>query len=169
MNSLKGLTALLILLITLVTSQTSFGQESENQNQDSKFGLGVSLFSFTEYMYEYDYDLSNSIYFTMDVGDKLRIEPKIGFAIAEGYEQFSFGIGVFGKKPISKFDLIYGLRLGMNSNETKIIAPTIGGEYYFVKNFSIGSEVQLRGLIINKHWAVLTYSSVIIRFYLLKD
>ena len=74
-------------------------------------------------------------------------------------------MGAFARKPISKFNFLYGLRLGYSSNETTMIAPTVGGEYYIIKNFSIGSEVQLQGIINDGDFAVFTNSSVIVRFY----
>jgi hypothetical protein len=119
------------------------------------------LFNLTEYAYEQ----TNSIYITINIGSKFRLEPKVGFALSDGSEQYSFGIGAFGRKPISKFNILYGLRLGYSSSETTMIAPTVGGEYYFIKNFSIGSEVQLQGLINEGDFVIMTNSSVIVRFY----
>lgn len=159
----KQIALLTLIVMTLFTTQSSFGQESENTN--SKFGLGVALFNIAEYEYDYDNAVSNSIYMTIDIGSKFRLEPTIGFALFDGFEQYSIGIGAFGKKSISQFNILYGLRLGLSSSETKVMAPTVGGEYYFIKNFSIGSEVQLRGLNNGGEWAVFTNSSVIIRFY----
>lgn len=159
----KRIASLTLVLMTLLTSQIVFGQE--NENNESKFGLGVSLFNLTEYITDYNDVPTNSIYMTINIGSKFRLEPSVGFAFADGYEQYAVGIGGFGKKSISKFNLLYGLRLGYSNSETTTIAPTVGGEYYFIKNFSIGSEVQLRGLINNGDWALLTNSSVIVRFY----
>ena len=122
--------------MSLLSFQTSFGQENESVN--SKFGLGVSLFNITEHVDEQ----ANSIYVTINIGSKFRLEPKFGFVLYDGLEQYSIEIGAFGRKPISKFNILYGLRLGYSSsNETILIAPTVGGEYYIIKNFSIGSEV----------------------------
>ena len=163
MKNLKRRITLLTFLLTLITIKFSFGQENEDTR--SKFGLGVMLFNLTEYTYGYDSEASNSIYMTIDLSDNFRLEPVVGFAVSEGFEQYSVGIGAFGKKSISKFNILYGLRIGLNSNETKVVAPTIGGEYYFIKNFSIGTEIQLRGLNSYGDWIVLTNSSVIIRFY----
>jgi hypothetical protein len=101
----------------------------------------------------------------MNITNKFRLEPVFGFVLSDGFEQFSIGIGGFGRKNISKFNLLYGLRLGISSNDIEVIAPTLGGEYYFIKNFSIGSEIQLKGLISENDVAILTNSSVIVRFY----
>jgi hypothetical protein len=138
-----------------------FGQE--NDSTKIKFGLGVSLFNMSEYTYE---NIStNSMYLTLDIGSRCRLEPTIGFAFADGLKHYSFGIGAFGKKRISKFNLLYGLRIGSGSSERLFIAPTIGGEYYFIRNFSLGSEVQLRGSDYKGDWILFTNSSVLIRFY----
>lgn len=140
--------------------QSSYSQEKENDNSDRIFGLGVSLFNIVEYAYEQP----NSFYITINLGSKFRIEPKVGFVFSEGFEEYSLGIGAFGIKPISKFKFLYGLRVGYGSNEAALVAPTLGGEYYIIKNFSIGSEVQLQS-VIDEDVVVLTNSSVIVRFY----
>ena len=102
MKNLKGIITLLTFFLTVLTIQSSFGQEDENSR--SKFGLGISLFNLSEYV---DYDLPmNSIYMTIELGDKFRLEPTVGFALSDGYEQYFLGIGAFGKKPISKFNLL---------------------------------------------------------------
>ncbi|MCH8331354.1 MAG: hypothetical protein IH946_08220 [Bacteroidetes bacterium] len=160
MKNLKRWITLLTFLLTLVTIESSFGQENENVR--SKFGLGVSLFNLVEYTNDYP---TNSIYMTIELGSNFRLEPIVGFAYLEESGFYSFSIGAFGKKPISKFNLLYGLRIGFSSGNKQHVAPTIGGEYYFIKNFSIGSEVQLRVLFNNGDLFVLTGSSVIVRFY----
>ena len=163
MKNLRTKNTLFVLLLILLINQNTTGQE--NENTGSKFGLGVSLFNFTEYIYEYDYEIFSSIFMTIDLGSNFRLEPLFGFSLSNGYEEYSLGIGAFGKKPMSKFNILYGLRLGFNSIETIIVAPTIGGEYYFIKNFSIGCEVQIRGLFFEGDWAVVTNTPVLFRFY----
>jgi hypothetical protein len=153
--------ALLTFLMTMFSSFAIFGQE--NDSTRLKFGLGASLLNLTEYAYENQ--SPSSIYLTIDIGSKLRLEPSIGFALSDGFSNYCIGIGVFRKKMISKFNLLYGARLGFGSSEILFIAPSIGGEYYFIKNFSLGSEVQLRGSIDSGDWVVLTNASVLIRFY----
>jgi hypothetical protein len=158
---LKIRIALLIASIIVFSSSSIFGQE--NDSTRIKFGLGASLFNLTELTYE---NLStNSIYLTIDFGSKFRVEPTIGFALSDGLSHYSIGIGAFGKKTISKFNFLYGLRLGFGDSERRYIAPTIGGEYYFIKNFSIGSEVQIRGSKDSGDWILLTNSTILIRFY----
>lgn len=157
MKNFKTKIALLILLLISIINQESIGQE--NETTGSKFGLGVSLFNFSWY------EEFSSIYVTIDLGKNFRIEPLVGIALEDGFEDYFLGIGAFGKKPISKFNILYGLRLGLDNDDVVLIAPAIAGEYYFIKNFSIGSEVQLRGLILHGDWYVYTNTSVLFRFY----
>ena len=137
----------------------------EDKDSEFKVGLGISLFNIADYEWDYESASSNDIYITIDLNDKFRIEPSIGFAISNYSESFSAGIGGFGKSMISDFNLLYGLSLGYNSNEILTVAPTVAGEYYFIKHFSIGCEVQLRGLIYEGELAAYTRSSLLVRFY----
>jgi hypothetical protein len=159
--------------MTLLLSQSIFGQE--NDYTASKFGIGVSLFNLIEEDYE-ALEYGNPIYFTINIGRKFRLEPTVGyFSDRWGEDKYSIGIGGFVRKSISNFNFLYGIRVGLRiiSREefrpfierTTVIAPTLGGEYFFIKNFSIGSEVQLKGLLIDGNWTVFTNSSVLVRFY----
>lgn len=159
----KGFKTISLIFFSILISHSLSAQEDEINT--SKLGIGVSLFNLTEYTYESDYEPINSIYMTFDIGNKFRLEPTVGFAFSEDYQQYSIGLGAFGKKAISKFNILYGVRLGYVSGGTGVVAPTLGGEYYFIKNFSIGSEIQLKGLMNEGEWVVLTNSSVIVRFY----
>jgi hypothetical protein len=159
----KRIASFAVILMAILTSHSLFGQES--QIHGTKLGIGVSLLNLTEQVYEFDDEPTNTIYITMDIGRKFRFEPIIGFAFTDGANHYSFGFGGFGRKTISKFNILYGLRLALNSNQSRIFASTIGGEYYFIKNFSIGSEVQLTGSFNDAAWAIYTKSSVMIRFY----
>ncbi len=157
-----------ILLVTLLTSYSVFAQEDESTG--SKFGLGVSVFNINEYLYEYSEPIA-PIYLTFDIGDKFRLEPIIGFSLRERFSQLSLLVGAFRKAPISKFNLLYGGRIGYSGigntgSEMFVIAPAIGGEYNFIRNFSIGSEIQLRGMKPKVgDFVAVTHSSFIARFY----
>lgn len=150
----------LILIILLLSSVNQLSA----QDQDStKFGFGATFFNMGEYAYEFQ--AANTIYLTYDVSEKLRIEPTIGFALSKGLNQITVGVGIFKKKELSHFNLLYGARLGSGNSERFFIAPTLGGEYLIIKHFSVGSEVQLRVSEVSKTWSLLTNSSVIVRFY----
>ena len=154
---------LLFLSIISLFGNHLMGQEEKDS--EFKIGLGASLFNIADYEWDYESSRSNDIYITIDLNDKFRIEPSIGFALSNYTESFTAGIGGFGKSNISDFNLLYGLRLAYNSNEILTVAPTVAGEYYFIKHFSIGCEVQLRGLIYEGELAAYTRSSLLVRFY----
>ena len=154
---------LLFLSIISLFGNHLVGQEEKDS--EFKIGLGASLFNIADYEWDYESSRSNDIYITIDLNDKFRIEPSIGFALSNYTESFTAGIGGFGKSMISDFNLLYGLRLAYNSNEILTVAPTVAGEYYFIKHFSIGCEVQLRGLIYEGELAAYTRSSLLVRFY----
>jgi len=154
---------LLFLSIISLFGNHLMGQEEKDS--EFKIGLGASLFNIADYEWDYESSRSNDIYITIDLNDKFHIEPSIGFALSNYTESFSAGIGGFGKSMISDFNLLYGLRLAYNSNEILTVAPTVAGEYYFIKHFSIGCEVQLRGLIYEGELAAYTRSSLLVRFY----
>lgn len=154
---------LLFLSIISLFGNHLMGQEEKDS--EFKIGLGASLFNIADYEWDYESSRSNDIYITIDLNDKFRIEPSIGFALSNYTESFTAGIGGFGKSMISDFNLLYGLRLAYNSNEILTVAPTVAGEYYFIKHFSIGCEVQLRGLIYEGDLAAYTRSSLLVRFY----
>lgn len=137
----------------------------EEKDSEFKIGLGISLFNIADYEWDFESSRSNDIYVTLDINDKFRIEPCFGFSISNYSESFSAGVGGFGKSTISDFNFLYGLRFAYNSNEVLTIAPTLAGEYYFVKHFSLGCEVQLRGLISGGELAAYTRSSLLVRFY----
>tara|TARA_Y100001980_G_C14556918_1_gene353764 strand:+ start:52679 stop:53191 length:513 start_codon:yes stop_codon:yes gene_type:complete len=156
------------LAIALITTNSVFAQEDESSG--SKFGLGVSVFNINEYLYEFSEPIA-PIYLTFDIGDKFRLEPIVGFSLRERFSQLSLLVGAFRKAPISKFNLLYGGRIGYSGigdtgSEMFIVAPAIGGEYYFIRNFSIGSEIQLRGMKPKAgDFVAVTHSSFIARFY----
>lgn len=150
----------LMAFLLVVAFTVSYGQDNER----SKFGLGAALFNFSDFAFETGASPANTVYCTMNLSNSFRLEPNIAFVQSDGLDYVSLGIGVFGKKTVSKFDLLYGARFGLNSNETFFLAPTVGGEYYFIKNFSIGSEVSLKALI-NEGSAIYTSTSFLVRFY----
>ncbi|MDA9020529.1 hypothetical protein N9H88_00610 [bacterium] len=154
-----------LLFLSIISFFGSHLMGQEEKDSEFKIGLGASLFNIADYEWDYESANSNDIYITIDLNDKFRIEPSIGFVLSNYTESFSAGIGGFGKSTISDFNLLYGLRLGYNSNEILTVAPTVAGEYYFIKHFSIGCEVQLRGLIYEGELAAYTRSSLLVRFY----
>ena len=78
----------------------------EEKDSEFKIGLGASLFNIADYEWDYESSRSNDIYITIDLNDKFRIEPSIGFALSNYTESFTAGIGGFGKSMISDFNLL---------------------------------------------------------------
>ena len=154
-----------LLLSSLILFFCNDLLSQEEKDSEFKIGLGISLFNIADYEWDFESSRSNDIYVTVDINDKFRIEPCFGFSISNYSESFSAGVGGFGKSTISDFNLLYGLRFAYNSNEVLTIAPALAGEYYFIKNFSLGCEVQLRGLISGGELAAYTRSSLLVRFY----
>ncbi len=152
---------LLIVILIGISFQYLFSQEL-NTGQ-SKFGLGVSLFNLSEYLYESS--LGNSIYLTINTKNNFRIEPTIGFSFTNSQSKYNCGLGVFKQKELSKIKLLTGIRFGLSDGSVYFIAPTLGGEYFFDKHFSFGSEVQLRGTLKNRDFRLLSNTSVIVRYY----
>lgn len=161
MKNKQRITLLTVLLSTLLLSQTLSGQEQKDE--DFKFGLGVTFFNILDYAFE-DGPL-NTFNLIMDFNEKFRLEPSVGFILAEGDLQYTFSMGAFYKKSISDFCLLTGIEFGVRNTDILEFAPTIGGEYYFIDNFSIGAEVQVSGMIIDGSTGLLTKSSLLVRFY----
>jgi hypothetical protein len=152
---------LLILIVTGLSSHCLFAQELKSTQ--SKFGVGVSLFNLSEYLNESSY--GNSIYLTINTKNNLRLEPTIGFSFSKSRSKYVFGFGVFKLKDLSSLKLFSGIRLGLSDGIILVIAPTLGGEYYFNEHFSIGSEIQLRGTFEREDFTLLTNSLFLVRFY----
>ena len=142
----------------------------DEKHTELKIGFGASMFNLTEYLVnESDYGFSNTIYMPIDVGKNFRFEPNISL-MKSGDEKFGIlGAGFFFKKPIENYNILIGSRFGMTTNGVSmtIIAPTIGGEYFFFRKFSIGAEVQYFGLLGDKKgdnfWA--TNTNILVRFF----
>lgn len=155
---------LLAFLLNLVCCKFAFSQDDKTDESinGGKFGLGASFFNLASNA-EYSY-ISNSVYVTINTSDKFRIEPLIRFSTFDDEVIFAAGIGAFSRKKMSQFDLLVGGRALLNEEYNLEIDPTIGGEYYFIKNFSIGSEVSLN-LLIYDGIAFRTKTVILAHFY----
>lgn len=157
----KKRTVIVLFMLNLVILNSAFGQEKQAKN--AKIGLGVSLFNYLDYGAVQG--LYNLIYVPIDRGELLRIEPTIGFLRIDNEQRYFVGFGVFGRKTKEKINLLYGARLGVDSRNDVVVAPTFGAEYYFVDQFSIGAEVQLKASTFAQKWIYQTNSMAMIRFY----
>ena len=179
----------LAFILAIGITQLSFSQEDNEDESSSKahFGLGTTLFNLGSYLTT-EYSVQNSFYFVVDAGKRMRLEPTFGLSLTENNKLYALGLGVFYKVPKEKFNILYGIRYeillnkydsytnsgfpGYYSSKKAVtdkvmsVAPTIGGEYYFIKHFSIGTEIQLRFLHASEEWESLnTNSTVLLRFY----
>ncbi len=136
--------------------------------------MGASLFNFSDLIYEDNYFPSNQIFLTFDINKSARFEPAFGITITEFVKWYSVDLGIMGKKKKENFNLLYGIRVGVNmqvfskysNSETYMHAALIiGGEYLLGNHFSLGTEIQLRGGDNNNNGIVYTNSMFISRFY----
>jgi len=154
-----------IMIIMLVISNgRSFGQDEDNTK--TQVGIGVSLLNLSDLIsFDEDYGLTNSILFPIDIKNKVRFEPGFSLVSYDGDKYLTLGAGLFWKKPIGQYNLLFGSRFAISTEKYKSIAPTIGGEYFFVKKFSLGAEAQIRGIFYDDEKTWMTNTSIIIRFF----
>ena len=173
--------SILLLLFIGVSSQNSFAQEAEEKpakegtNEQRTFGVGISLFNLN-FVTVFDYYNSNSIFIPINVGNKVRVEPSFGFSSNRGERLYNPGVGVFLKKNLSKFNILYGVRFNTLINQStysgrtrtdKVFqySPAVGGEYYLNKHFSLGAEIKYNILHAEHEVVTFTSSSALFRFY----
>jgi len=182
------LLTILILFSTLIFCQTD-DEPTENKS-NSKYGVGVSLFNLSDLTDNFNYEPKNIIHINIDAIKGIRIEPNFGIFIQEKDKSYAFGFGLFARNSKEKFNLLYGIRsrilmisekrtynnfnptTGNYETSTRTISDKVytnsavlGGEYYFIKNFSLGTEVQFKfynGSSITNTFS--TNSSVLILF-----
>jgi len=150
----------------LLISFIGFSQEENDLSNEKSFGLGTKIIDNIGNFSAYGFDgRIQTIYFTIDLNDKIRIEPELAFSLNSGANYFEYGLGLFGKKPITKFNFLYGLRFGGNTEESGYFAPTIGGECFIIDNFSIGSEIQVMSIVRRGDSVTFTSTELVARFY----
>jgi len=154
--------AYLLLLIGSI-SATSFSQDS--RKNEFKIGLGVALFNLTDTEYFVYPDASQTIQVPIDINKRYRIEPYLGFSISSIQSQISLGVGAFRKFSIPKYHTYVGIRGGYAIDGVTTVAPTVGGEYFPIENFSFGAEVQLRAYFTSKETTIHTNALILVRFY----
>ena len=155
----------IIMILILLTISSNINAQEETRNP-GKFGIGVSIFNFSDFvLIDGDLGYSNSFYFPIAISDKFRLEPEIGFIIADAELLYNIGLGIFGLSVKNNLLLSYGLRIGAFNTEYYHISPTIGTEYLFTNQFSIGAQFQIFGLIDYGELIALTNASVFFRFY----
>ena len=99
MRNLKPQIFVIVFLFSVLSFYQANGQEADGST--TVIGIGASFFNITDYTFENFNQPTQNIYLTMDVSDKIRIEPSLGFVILDGENSYTIGIGLFGKKAIS--------------------------------------------------------------------
>lgn len=125
-----------------------------------KFGIGASLLSFNYF------NRPSILSFPITFNNKFRLEPEVGFWTRGGSQGYSAGLGIYGLKPSSDLLFKYGVNGGIFAEDIYFLAPTVGGEYFLSKRFSIGAEAQLLTLYNGiDDFTLSTNSSLSVRFY----
>ncbi len=163
-NFVKTL-SIAIILATLFCSN-SLCQTTEFQDKDKKlrtFGIGINISP--DIFEDNFYDTPSQFLFTLNIKDKVRIEPEFGLSFLSRSHDDNFnsksknstsiiGIGLYGLKNINQIHITYGIKFNRLSNYTENegsgptsryertaygIGPSFGLEYVFGKHFSFGT------------------------------
>ena len=155
----------IVVIFTTFFCSNSICQTSESQDEYHKlrtFGIGIN---FKPDVFEgyYYYEIPNQFLFTLNIKDKLRIEPEFGFSSTshlresgseDDISRNNIGIGIYGLKNINQILITYGIKynhfLYNHDRENSInsryehkaygIGPSFGVEYLLGKHFSVGTE-----------------------------
>ncbi|MHA2032646.1 MAG: hypothetical protein ACW99Q_25020 [Candidatus Kariarchaeaceae archaeon] len=152
--------------IMAIDVQDTYCQEDEPNS--GKIGVGISFFNLVDFLLFIDeIAYTNSIYFPINISDRFRIEPEIGVLSSGSDVLYSLGLGVFGLSGTNDISWYYGMRIGTWNAHFIKIAPTLGGEYYLSRRFSLGAEAQILGLIENDDFMFMTNTIAFVRLYFL--
>ena len=160
-TAVKNLSVIVIFFTFFFSN--SIGQTSESQDESPKprtFGIGIDLNPeiFRGFYY---FETTSQFLFTLNIKDKLRIEPEIGFfttshsrvnGLEDDASNNNIGIGIYGLKSINQILIRYGIKYNHFSfnydredNTTSRyehkaygIGPSFGVEYLIGKHFSVG-------------------------------
>lgn len=163
-NFIKTLSIVLISCNLIYSN--SFCQTTESQEEENKlrtFGIGININP--DIFEDYFYDTPSQFLFTLNIKDKVRIEPEFGLSSLsrshdDDYDSKSknstllIGIGLYRLKSINQIHITYGIKFNRLSNNTENegssptsryertsygIGPSLGLEYFFSKHFSFGT------------------------------
>lgn len=167
----------LFLVICVISLTNGIAQSGENnQPKLIGFGLHVEQFKLND-LSDLPSAPVNKLVITINPTKNFRLEPEFGFKYGSEDKgklkrtSIAFGLGAFGMVQRNKVNIYGGLRYeyGLISREEKgysssssnnnistnnytrvIVGPALGGEYFFVDNFSIGGEISLLYTSLNK-------------------
>ncbi len=160
---------LILLSTVLILATISINAQEDDQFQRSKFGIGTTFFNYTDIL-ESDFEIPiPRMILTIDALKDFRIEPSVGFIKSGNTTIYSAGLGLFGKTLKPKYNILYGLRGSLMSagrNDPNFtIGIVVGGEYFFIPQFSIGSDVSIKALAGNGQNLIYNDASITARFY----
>ena len=157
------LTVLLSLFVLTVSLPAQETEEKADKKEDVQFGIGVIFNNFWQ-DFSYDNNLP-TLYFPINIHKKFKVEPEVSYynntrnneSIDQKESAMRIGLGLFGITNYEKSLFYYGLRFSYNYYKTEystpvsdnrertskrfMLGPALGGEYFFVKHFSLGAEV----------------------------
>jgi len=144
---------LIVLAIVLLSSGLAqLTAQEETKIERAKFGIGTTFFNYND-LIESDFDIPlPRMILTIDALEKFRIEPSLGFLRTDDDTFYNIGLGLYGKIMKPKYNLLYGIKGSYSSNtfdnpdEVITFGPAIGGEYFFIPQFSLGSEISIKVL-----------------------
>lgn len=162
---MKNFKLLLIVVLFLFNEELIFGQ-SDSISIIKPFGMGLHIEHFgLNNRGDINNGLANKVLLSISPINKLRLEPEIGFKFnsVDANQAVYLGLGIFTMIQKERLNFYFGLRLKysiikwedfqietINGNSTIItiynkikrfsIGHTLGCEYYFGNNFSLGGE-----------------------------
>jgi hypothetical protein len=193
---MKKLNLFLIAGLLLIFPFSSiFGQEEEEKTLElKKFGMGLHIEQFR--LVDISTDITtapaNKLVFTINASQKFRIEPEIGFMYysTSGSDQgdlsLSIGSGIYGMFQKWKTNFYWGLKLEYAYMESEnsdyyggsyksimsrlSAGPALGAEYFLGKHFSVGGELGLIYMNLNRRGGsernrLSTETGLLLRFY----
>lgn len=159
----------IVVIFTTFFCSNSICQTNESQDEYHKlrtFGFGINFKPDVFGGYYYFYENPSQFLFTLNIKDKLRIEPEFGFSSTSHLLESgsgnseddisinNIGIGIYGLKNINQILITYGIKYNRFSNITDRentirnsryehkaygIGPSFGVEYLLGKHFSVGT------------------------------
>jgi hypothetical protein len=160
-----GILCMVCSLIVITAGIDNLNGQSDSPEY-GKFGIGISSANLLDLLITSEYLMySSSVYLPIGVTEKIRLEPEIGFAITRDERLYTLGLGLLGMTRFERSAGYAGLRAGTWNAEIHHVSLVLGCEYFLSERFSLGGEVQLRSLFVDRDLIVLTNSMLLIRFY----
>jgi len=170
---MKGLRSGILPAFTCLVIAIPANAQPSTTDSYPRIGVGVAIADFRDILSDLWSTTAPPNVFTVpiDVSERLRIEPEIGyFSSSDEYEDSKtsrggkyIALGLFPMARMENLNLYFGLRLGITSSTYSYryssaystyrddvsmsgysVAPAIGGEYMVSDCFSLGGEAQVK-------------------------